>query len=344
MSNENGSCAWLAFFSVFFSARVGPVSWTKNKNYKMTGHADSQIARWDFTLSHDCMVAAEGDVQELICLLQAMAKHWVFQLEEGESGYLHYQGRVSLKKKSRHVTFLPRFAAHWSPTGNATRGFDYVQKEDTRVDGPWSDLDDNFVPTHIEEIKSLLPWQQTILDSIGKPSELRIVNVVVDAVGGIGKSMLREYAHYKHKAVVVPAENDAKALVAAVCNILSGRKDRNPSMMIVDLPRAVCKERMDELFAGIERLKDGRAVDLRHRYRDWSFNPCAIWVFTNTVPRAEMLSADRWRVWAVENKTLVDFVTKAPKSMSPKSSPATAVDESEPVLRKVVRFIDPDDV
>jgi len=47
---------------------------------------------------------------ELKAVLDKWAKHWVFQLEEGDNGYKHYQGRISLLKKRK----LSQLKAVWN--------------------------------------------------------------------------------------------------------------------------------------------------------------------------------------------------------------------------------------
>lgn len=71
-------------------------------------------------------------------------KKWCYQLEKGGEGAYHYQGRISLKSKMRLgglVKLLP--GAHFSITSNNCKGNSfYVEKEDTRVCGPWKDSDE----------------------------------------------------------------------------------------------------------------------------------------------------------------------------------------------------------
>ena len=42
-------------------------------------------------------------------MLNGVAKRYVFQLEEGDTGYRHYQGRLSLIKKRRKNQVLKLF-------------------------------------------------------------------------------------------------------------------------------------------------------------------------------------------------------------------------------------------
>ncbi len=59
---------------------------SKKKEYK-------PCAVYDFRYSKE-----EKTPQDIIDLLKGIAKKYVFQLEKGDTGYLHYQGSLSLIK------------------------------------------------------------------------------------------------------------------------------------------------------------------------------------------------------------------------------------------------------
>ena len=58
----------------------------------------NSIAVWDFTLPGDF-----GDKETLNNWLREKCKKWTYQLEKGASGYIHYQGRISLKNKTVNI-------------------------------------------------------------------------------------------------------------------------------------------------------------------------------------------------------------------------------------------------
>lgn len=77
--------------------------------------------------------------------------YWIAQLEEGESGYLHYQGYFQCKSPTRVSTVLKKFKTaglvnengqafvHLGLRGKSSVEHEirYCSKEKTRVDGPW---------------------------------------------------------------------------------------------------------------------------------------------------------------------------------------------------------------
>ena len=113
--------------------------------------ADSQCSRFDFTFPKfhsDGFEFTDSIIREH---LGDHCTKWVFQEEKSDEGYEHFQGRCTLIKK-RHVkeagalcnSTLPQTGVHLSVTSNPvykTGDFSYAMKGDTRVAGPWKDID-----------------------------------------------------------------------------------------------------------------------------------------------------------------------------------------------------------
>lgn len=263
------------------------------------------VAVWDFTLAVGEDEWTEATVKEELTA-EGRCKRWCFQLERGEeTGYVHFQGRVSLVAKRRtHPTWLP--GAHWSVTSSAARAEEfYVMKEDTRIAGPWSDRDapPPFIDDDVRDAMAhLYPWQQEVLDSFAR-REFRYVNVIVDIIGNNGKSTLKDVARFRNVAQTLTYMTDAKDIMRQVMG-----KPKSPGY-IIDLPRAVPKGHLNQLYAAIETLKDGHAWDDRYKWREEHFAKPVVWVFTNVKPQVELLSADRWRFWTIEaDRTLSEEV------------------------------------
>ncbi len=108
--------------------------------------ANNECCTWDFTLPE-----TDNPPAAVRAWLKEKCKKWCFQLEEGDGGYIHYQGRISLKVKSRHGP--QRTGAHWSPTTNENRDNNfYVTKPETRINGPWKDTDP-YIPLQVANIE-----------------------------------------------------------------------------------------------------------------------------------------------------------------------------------------------
>lgn len=255
----------------------------------------SAICVWDFTLKMD-IDNEKGQFDMLMKLLGDKCKKWAFQLEKGESGYLHYQGRVSLKLKARKGFTLEWI--HWSITSDENKNNDfYVMKEQTRVKGPWLDTDKViFIPRHVRDI-TLFPWQQDILES-AKVFDTRGINVLYNKSGNIGKSTLAIYAGCRGLARNIPMMESYKDYMAMVMDCPTS------DLYFVDFPRSMNKAGCAGFWSAIESIKNGHAYDSRYSFREKYFDPPCIWIFTNTIPSKEYLTGDRWKYWNVVDNEL----------------------------------------
>lgn len=257
--------------------------------------------------------------------LKTIAKGWIFQQEKGTlAGYLHWQGRVSLKVAGTLPAVLSKFNQAWgngfgrlSPTSKdvakeMTKGDAfYCIKDDTRVDGPWSDKSEPPTPFKSKEIEivercGLKPWQETIKEQILMGYDSRSINVVYCPDGNIGKSTFTEWLEYSHIAYEIPMMR----LMEDIMNCaMSVQRNRFWNAFTIDMPRAMKKEKLFDFYSGIECLKNGVAYDKRYNWDKMRFNRPHIWIFTNTEPDRELMSRDRWKIWKVWQNRLCILTT-----------------------------------
>lgn len=259
------------------------------------------IYHYDFTLPKD-----DYSHSELIDILYpSIVKKYCFQLEEGDSGYIHYQGRISLIKKRRLNEILKIIKPllekiHISPTSkNGLENNFYVMKQDTRLKGPWSDTDEKpaYIPRQIREIENLHPWQCSVLEK-SREWDTRSINIIHDTGGNIGKSTLATYMGVHKLGKQIPYCNDYKDILRMVMDMPTA------SCYLIDMPRAICKDKLFQMYSAIETIKSGYAYDDRYHFKDKYFDCPNIWVFTNVLPDANLLSQDRWKYWEVKNGEL----------------------------------------
>jgi len=259
-------------------------------------------------------------------------KKWCFQLEKGESGYLHYQCRVSLITKKRvnaAIAFFQRGAymggAHVSATSTKVAGardLIYVTKADTRVKGPWDDMShrrEENIPKRLRGTPEWKSWQKSVLDMLAEEPDDRTVNVLVNTRGNIGKSFLCNWLGCRGLACDTPIMNDAKEVSELVCCMMDPDNkgyatNKILKTIFVDVPRAEVKQNKTTMFSALEILKNGKAYDRRYKNRLFYFDPLHAWVFTNQVPDMGLLSRDRWILWEVNSKEeLIPYVSPEEK-------------------------------
>lgn len=155
----------------------------------------AQSSNWMFTINNP----SANDIPK-----QWGTKFAVWQLERGEQGTLHLQGYVrfaSNKRLNALKTLCPE--AHWEiRKGNHEQAYEYVTKEDTRVEGPWSEGE--------------VPKQ-------GKRSDLESLKESVDK--GLKeaelfdehwKSMLKYYKGVKHYTFLKSKDRNFKSYVTVL--------------------------------------------------------------------------------------------------------------------------------
>ena len=278
--------------SLFFDSYL---TWAKHFENKM-----NQVYVFDFTAPVEEKLD-EGPIK-LWC--KQWCKKWVFQKEQAASGYLHYQGRVSMKAKVRLSTLIAQedniAGVHWSVTHNKSRNdVFYVTKVETRVDGPWSSRDKPvYIPRHISKINEWYPWQQSLID-ISAVRDDRHINVVYDRVGNNGKTTVALWLMLHKKARMLPYCNDFKELMEMAYGTPTSE------VYIIDLPRAINKGKLKGLFSGIEQIKNGWVFDRRYQFKEKFFDAPVIWVFSNAEIDTRLLSVDRWIFWTINGRELV---------------------------------------
>lgn len=258
---------------------------------------DNPCSVWDFTC-HDL------NRDRLIEQLEKYCKKWVFQLEEGEeTKKQHFQGRVSLKVKARYAQVIKMGFGHVSVTSVANVKNDfYVTKEQTRVEGPWSDKDEKIVvPRDIKAIQELLPWQKQLFSLIKIENNTRKVYVVIDETGNSGKStFVRWCMVYKHGRKI-PMANDYKDILRMVMDMPTS------NCYFVDMPRAINKEKLYQFYSAIEEIKGGYAFDDRYKFQEKIFDPPNVVIFTNRCPDLALLSYDRWVLLSIREGYLINY-------------------------------------
>jgi len=275
---------------------------------------------YDFTLSAD---KYDGNHMQMITFLKTFCKKWGFQREISESGYDHFQGRISLNEKLRINQVIDIFQdknimANISNTSTASAKasmfYNYVTKEDTRYDGPWTDINQQvkYIPRQYKgKENTLLEWQKTVSDMFehhkGDGFSDRKINVIYDKKGNSGKSTLAHLMRLHLNGVVLPPVNDGEKLCQSCCDIMIGKEIRTSVPIFIDLPRAMDKSRLYGIYSAIETILSGYVYDVRHKYKDWDFDTPFVWVCTNIEPDDSMLSKDRWNIWTIKENKLIPY-------------------------------------
>lgn len=266
----------------------------------------SKVTGFDFTVPE-----TKYTFEELVEHLKDWCKCWVFQKEMGDSGYIHYQGRVRLIKARRFSTlkttdFLK--GGRFTPTTGEEfkkKSFAYVMKADTRVEGPWDDRDFLEPPKKTRQLEEFLNyemygWQKAILEKLPVYDD-RHIWIILCKSGNNGKSIFSEYLEYKGLAYEIPPMRSMEDIMGVVMGIPDQKN------FTIDMPRGMKKKDLAEFYAGVESIKDGKAYDKRYSWKKKRFSRPNVFVFTNTLPDFDLMSPDRWTVKEIVGTELVDW-------------------------------------
>ena len=280
---------------------------------------DLQRARWKQLVGYDVTIWCSQSPENFraVCeVLREIFHKWVFQQERcPTTATLHWQvrGKVYIK-----VT-PPAFVAKWHeklwngfirPTSanvHVKGTFNYVMKDDSRVDGPWTDQDTIAAPPpltrQLRQYYELgpLPWHVTVKDDIVRQFDNRVINVIIDPRGNVAKSIFVESLEYEGLAMEIPP-------LMTIEDILQFCMSAPASpAYVIDLPRAMSKTRMAEFFAGIECLKNGMMYDKRYSGKKRRIDRPQVILFTNGGLDMSYLVQDRWKIWNISaDKQLFD--------------------------------------
>lgn len=234
---------------------------------------------WDFTASKKM----GWTIDRLIGILEPVAERFVLGDEVGEGGYEHIQGRVVFKigkELGACQNLVP--GAHW--TQSHVRDFQYCEKEG-KFFRSWEKGLRNY------QMADLKTWQGMAV-ALLKETDERAVHVLVDPVGGIGKTFLAKYCQVNHIAQYVPPMQDAQDFMAFAM--------AKPSRAyIFDMPRSESIKQRKGMWSAIEQIKNGYLYDKRYQFRDMWIEPPQVFVITNEHPEMDELSADRWHFYRI---------------------------------------------
>ena len=210
---------------------------------------------------------------------------WVVGAERGKGGYDHWQMRVQCRFGFEEMKVL-------FPTAHIEECSDtwkYEAKEGTYW--KWNDRKEN-----IEQRFGKLRYAQKRIVEYARSSNDREIVVWYDQEGKAGKSWLAGALWERGLAYFTVADSSGKSIVMDIAS--EYLKNGWRPYIIIDIPRA--GKWTTELYEAIERIKDGLIKDPRYSSESINIHGVKIIVMTNTLPKLDKLSADRWMIISQE--------------------------------------------
>ncbi len=242
----------------------------------------ARYRNWFFTLNNP----KDSDKEDLINYFDQKGQY-LFQLEKGAKGTLHYQGTFISKNKISFTTLKKLNAnIHWEKARNKKACIEYCQKDETFEGARYTNIKVRAKIKDPLKDKVLKPFQQEIINLIKEEPDDRKIYWYWDEEGNMGKTSLAKHICLNYNALYVQGKgNDIKN---AVCSFI---EKQDLDICIFGFPKSY-EEYVS--YDALESIKDGIFFNGKYESKMCLMNSPHIIVFSNFYPNTSKLSEDRW--------------------------------------------------
>lgn len=240
----------------------------------------SPALRWCFTLNN----YSSDEYSSIVLKLKALCKKYIVAKEVGETGTPHLQGFLRFKTKRRPISTFDNSRIHFEKCkGTDAENFEYCSK-----DGDY--IFDGF-PKPVRIIEPNYAWEQEILSIIDKEPDDRTIYWYWSKEGNVGKTAFCKYLTVKHNAIALSGKGaDVRNGIVEYVKT----NEETPELVLFPIPRSYNSDYLS--YEAIENIKDMYFYSGKYEGGMVCGNPPHLFIFANTEPNFEKLSADRWVV------------------------------------------------
>jgi hypothetical protein len=263
--------------------------------------------------------------------LETISDKFIFQKEICPStGREHYQGSFVTRIRKRHRTVLNELSVFFEVNakyitlsrmqGTWEQNVEYCSKDDSRVNGSEiirsKSLEEEEMNKYaandlsVFKEEGFFSWQASVNDIIFETDSFNIKNAssrevywIEDLYGNTGKSLYTKYLCYNNPSITKLAFGSGSQMRSAV--VEEGAR----KCYIIDIPRKLCNDDFqNNIYSVIEDLKNGFVkTSMYGKPKTLFMEPPIIIIFSNNECPTEKLSLDRWKIFTIINKKLVDL-------------------------------------
>lgn len=266
-----------------------------NTSLSSTSKQVSPAKYWAFTLNN----YEESDIIELKNLPSSKVPRLVFQPEIGENGVPHLQGALMYKTKGRPFGLVSHRRYHWRKMytkSTPKQMFDYACKKDTRSGEAYCR---GWEPPYELALK-LYPWQESISDTLYQEPDDRKIHWIWEPDGGVGKTTFQKWIFANHDRCVVLSGKGADMKNGIIQ--YQDKKGTLPNIVLINVPRTSVNF---VSFTGIEEIKDMFFFSGKYEGGMVCGKSPHVFIFANSEPDTSKMSADRWVIKRIVDRTLV---------------------------------------
>lgn len=204
---------------------------------------------------------------------------WIIAKETGAGGYEHWQVRLDTCATFEEL----KSAFPQAHIEKSTQWCNYERKEGNY----WSSSDNDSILSC--RFGKLRKNQSRILEETIKSGDRTIV-CCYDPNGNTGKSWLCRNLYEKGRGYYVPPTiGTTQGIIQFVASGI-----QQEEIVIIDIPRS--SKWTTQLYEAIECIKDGLVYDTRYNAKHRDIWGVKVLVLTNTMPKLDALSIDRWKI------------------------------------------------
>ena len=242
--------------------------------------------KWCFTMNNP----EDGRLEQLERLFESFDCDYIIGREVGEQGTPHLQGYLESDTRIRPVEKFQITNAHWERAkGDRLANLRYCSKDGDFVHSP------GFKPPRWLKLIKPRGWQLDVVRVAEAEPDDRTIHWYWEQTGGTGKTSLCKYLIVKHRAIVLGGK--ATDIKHGIMKYFE-ENGCTPELIVVNFVRS-----MEQYvsYEGLETIKDMCLYSPKYEGGQVC-GPCpTLIVMANFPPLEEKLSADRWRICAIED-------------------------------------------
>lgn len=251
-------------------------------------------ASWCFTAFYE----TDNDIKYILEHLKPLCKKLLVGKEEcPTTNKKHLQGALILKARCRLVDKCKKFGGIFSKIhfetmkGSWESNYNYCTKDE---DFFFFDIDEKekIITLNHNELRD---WQLKIMEVINGEYDPkgRLIHWIFDKQGGKGKSTFAKYLMVEHNAGYL--------CNAKTSDIAQYAKTNKKRLYVIDLARSE-SEKIN--YGAIESLKNGLIFSGKYESDSVVMNNPILIIFSNSEPKYEKLSLDRWQIMNLDDDNI----------------------------------------
>lgn len=143
------------------------------------------------------------------------------------------------------------------------------------------------------EQHELYTWQKKVLAFCAE-KDLHTIHFVFVPKGNVGKSVFCEWLEYHDHAYELPPMNSMRDMMQCWMGAPESKT------YLINMPRALKKDKLGQMYSGIECIKNGVCYDKRYAFKKNRLVRPNIIVFANMYPDFSCISVDRWNLYQID--------------------------------------------